>query len=309
MTAPFFVVGFQRSGTTLLRVMLDNHPGVAVPLDTTGLWLRMEAQLGRYGDLDAPDGAARLIRDLLTEERIRLWEVPLTVDEVLAARRWPGYPGIVDACYLAYARHKGKQIWGDKDPGNMLRIPTLLRWFPDGRVLHIIRDGRDACLSQLKQDFGFDDCLPCAEAWREQVWWVRSMGEVLGPTRYFELRYEDLTGDPERWLRQICDFLGLAYSSAMLDYHQRVEHSVPESKRHLWPLLAEPPKPDNNFRWKAEMSGSLRIAFEKRAGQVLRDLRYETLPSPAKGGYGAELTSVARQVWHGFRRRITRETG
>jgi hypothetical protein len=304
--APFFVVGFQRSGTTLLRVMLDNHPDVAVPLDTTGLWSRIEAQVPRYGDLDTTDGASKLIQDLLNEERIRLWEAPLTVENVLAARRLPGYPGIIDAFHLAFARHKGKRIWGDKDPGNMLRIPTLLRWFPDARFLHIIRDGRDACLSQLKQDFGFDDCLPCAEAWREQVWWVRSMGEILGPTRYFELRYEDLTKDPEPWLRRICEFLDLRYSSAMLDYHQRVADSVPESKRHLWPLLTEAPKAENSFRWKAEMSGSLRVAFEKRAGQVLRELRYETLPGHPTGGQGAELASVARRIWNGLRRRITR---
>jgi len=303
---PFFVVGFQRSGTTLLRVMLDNHPDVAVPLDTTGLWSRMESELARFGDLNSPEGASRLVRDLLAEERIRLWEVPLTVENVLTARRWLGYPGIIDACYLAYARLKGKQNWGDKDPGNMLRIPTLLRWFPEARFLHIIRDGRDACLSQLKQDFGFDDCLPCAEAWREQVWWVRSIGQVLGPARYLELRYEDLTEDPECWLRRICDFLDLNYSPAMLDYHQRVEHSVPASKRHLWPLLAEPPKAENSFRWKAEMSGSLRMAFEKRAGQVLRELRYETLPGHPTGGQGAELASVARRIWNGLRRRIRR---
>jgi len=305
VNAPFFVVGFQRSGTTLLRLMLDNHPDVAVPLDTTGLWSRLEGQLSQYGDLDSPDGAARMVRDLLTEERIRLWEVPFTVEEVLAARRWPGYPGIVDACYLAYARRKGKQVWGDKDPGNMLRIPTLLRWFPNGRFVHIIRDGRDACLSQLRQDFGFNDCLPCAEAWREQVWWVRSLGEVLGPTRYFELRYEDLTKDPESWLRRICEFLDLSYSSAMLDYHQRVGDSIPESKRHLWPMLAEPPKAENSYRWKAEMSQSLRIAFEKRAGKVLRDLQYETLPNSPRGGYIAEFSSWVQRLGRGLRRRLT----
>jgi len=304
--APFFVVGFQRSGTTLLRVMLDNHPDIAVPLDTTGLWSRMESELARFGDLDSTEGASRLVRALLAEERIRLWEVPLTVETALTAGRGRGYPGILDACYLAYARLKGKKIWGDKDPGNMLRIPTLLRWFLDARFLHIIRDGRDACLSQLKQDFGFDDCLPCAEAWREQVWWVRNIGQVMGPARYFELRYEDLTEDAECWLRRICDFLGLSYSPAMLNYHQRVEHSVPESKRHLWPLLAEPPKAENSFRWKAEMSGSLRIAFEKRAGQVLRELRYETLAGHPTGGQGAELASVARRIWNGLRRRVMR---
>jgi len=128
----------------------------------------------------------------------------------LKEKRLPGYPGIIDAFYRAYAGAKDKAIWGDKDPGNMLRIPGLLRWFPDARILHIIRDGRDACLSQLKQDFGFNDCLPCAEAWREQVWWVRQLGELLGPEQYLEVRYEDLVADAEGQLKRISRFLHAA---------------------------------------------------------------------------------------------------
>jgi hypothetical protein len=116
----------------------------------------------------------------------------------------PASPGVIDACYRAYARAKGKTDWGDKAPGNMLRTPTLLRWFPDAQFLHIVRDGRDACLSQLKQDFGFDDCLMCGFSWREEVWWVRQLGEMMGPDRYWEVHYEDLIANAEMRLRDIC---------------------------------------------------------------------------------------------------------
>jgi sulfotransferase family protein len=302
VTPPFFIVGFQRSGTTLLRMMLDNHPQVAIPLDTTGLWARNEARLAEFGNLDAPDGATALIEALLAEERIRLWEIPFSVESVLKERSLPGYPGIIDAFYRAYARAKGKEIWGDKDPGNMLRIPGLLRWFPNARILHIIRDGRDACLSQLKQDFGFNDCLPCAEAWREQVWWVRQLGELLGPEQYLEVRYEDLVADPEAQLQRICRFLQLDYSKEMLLYHENVTRSIPESKRHIWPLIDKPPVADNVFGWKKSMSASLRIAFEKRAAQVLRDTGYETLPGPIRGGRMAELASLLTRIRQSLRR-------
>lgn len=300
---PFFIVGFQRSGTTLLRLMLDNHPAIAIPLDTVGLWAHYADRLDRYGQLATEDDAHRLVTDLLAEERIRLWEVPLTTDGVLALRRLPGFPGIIDAFHLAYARAKGKVHWGDKDPGDMERIDRLAQWFPEGRIVHIIRDGRDACLSQTRQDFGFDDLFECAACWREQVEWVRRIGGVLGPARYFELRYEDLVADPEPVLRRLTAFLGVPWSAAMLQYHTAVKQSVPDSKRHIWPLLDKPPQRDNAGRWKTAFSPGQRIAFEKRAGSMLRAMGYDTLPRAA-GGYGAEAASLLARAWRAVRRRF-----
>lgn len=308
MLQPFFVVGFQRSGTTLLRLMLDNHPDIAIPLDTTGLWSRVEARLDQYGDLAVPSSRARLVNDILAEERIRLWEVPLSSEQILGRWKDASFSGLIDAFHQSYALARGKTVWGDKDPGNMLRISQLDRWFPGCRFVHIIRDGRDACLSQLTQDFGFDDVLPCATAWREQVWWVREIGTVLGPSRYFELRYEDLLAQPETLLREICRFLGLEFSAQMLDYHRKVDQSVPDSKRHLWPLLNQPPRVDNTEQWKRKMSAGQRICFEKRAGPVLRELGYETLPGRASGGYLEEIKSLVRRARAGLASRITRRT-
>lgn len=303
-TSPVFVIGFQRSGTTLLRLMLNNHPDLAIPLDTTGLWSRTEAQLSSYGDLTQPEAREGLVASLLQEERIRLWEIPLTASDVL--NRWTNgeFSGLIAAFYQSYAAYWGKRYWGDKDPGNMLRIGQISRWFPQARFLHIIRDGRDACLSQLRQDFGYDDVLPCASAWREQIWWVREVGVVMGPQRYFELRYEDLVNAPEPHLRAICQFLGLDYSEQMLQYHQKVEQSVPDSKRHLWPMLGEQPRADNTEQWKKKMTAGQRVCFEKRAGPLLRVLGYPTLPGQPAGGYFEELRSLARRARLGMTSRF-----
>jgi hypothetical protein len=290
------VTGFQRSGTTLLRMMLDSHPEVAIPLDTTGLWVRTERRLDAFAPLEDETNRRRLVESLLIEERIRLWQVPLSVDDVIAASSRPGYPGVIEGFHLAYARSKGKTRWGDKDPGNMVRLPSVLGWFPDARIVHIVRDGRDACLSLLKQSFGGDDLLRCAEQWREQVWWVRQIGGILGAERYHELRYEDLIEGPEAVLRALARFLDLDWSPAMLEYHRRVEESVPDEKRHIWPLLDRPPQASARYRWKREMSEGERICFEKRAGRVLKDCGYETLPAGPSGAYLTEARLAARRV-------------
>jgi Sulfotransferase family len=304
---PFFIIGFQRSGTTLLRMMFDNHPQVAIPLDVTGLWNRYYARLGQY-DLARDDGVRRLIADLLAEERIKLWQTPLTVEQVLERRTLPGYPGIVDAFYAAYAAHRGKTRWGDKDPGNILRINDLNRWFPDARIVHIIRDGRGACLSHLDQAFGHDDLLACAEAWREEVWWVRQIGDILGPSRYCEVKYEDLVAAPERELRRLCRFLDLEFAPEMLAYHTNIDQSIPSEKRHIWPLIDQPPRKENADKWRDQMSRGTRICFEKRAGSLLRELGYETTPPPWRGAYGTEIRHFLAAAFRVVRARSRRVT-
>lgn len=303
MSEPFFIVGFQRSGTTLLRLMLDAHPEIAIPLDTAGLWARYETKLAAYGDLSVEDDRRRLVGDILAEERIRLWKTALTVAEVLARWTQPRYPGVIRAFHECYAVARGKKQWAGKDPGDMVRLDQLNRWFPAARFIHIIRDGRDACLSQLQQDFGFDNLFDCAVAWREEVQWVRRMGALLGP-RYYEIRYEDLVAEPERHLRSICRFLDIEFNTGMLRYHERVENSVPEEKRHLWPLLEKPPQAGNTKRWKVLLSNGERICFEKRAGGVLGELGYEVISGGPSGAYLTELGNFVRSAWLAASRRL-----
>jgi hypothetical protein len=301
---PFFIVGFQRSGTTLLRMMLDSHPQVAVPFDTVGLWERYHFRLAEYGHLRSESDVRRIIGDILQEERIKLWEVPLTVDKVVACHRLPCYPGIFDAFYLAYAREKNKELWGDKDPGNMHRIQLINGWFPKSRIVHIIRDGRDACLSLLKQDFGYRDVLECAHAWAEEVRWVRRIGAVMGEDRYAEVIYEQLVQEPEREMRRLCEFLHLDYSGDMLAYHKRVNSAIPTVKRHLWELIGKPPQVANALRWKSQMSNAERICFEKRSRPVLAEMNYEVLPLPVRGAYFFEVRNMVANAWRALRRRM-----
>lgn len=298
---PFFIVGFQRSGTTLLRVMLDSHPEIAVPLDVTGLWGRLEGELNRFGDLDHEDGRRALVDAVLAEERIRLWEAGFNASTVLGCWTAPGYPGAIAAFYQAYAASRGKRCWGDKDPGNMTRIHLLNRWFPECRIIHLVRDGRGACTSLVRQGFGPSNMMTCAEQWREEVTWVRRIGSLLGPSRYLELRYENLLACPERELREVCRFLAVEFSDQMLHYPEQLERSVPLVKRHLWPLLAKPPQVANAERWRSHMAPRVQVCFEKRAGNLLQELGYPTSPPPWRGHYGTEVwflvARAARALW------------
>jgi hypothetical protein len=302
---PFFIVGFQRSGTTLLRLMLDSHPLVSVPLDAVGLWARYAARLGaEFGGLATDEDLRRLVEALVAEERIRLWDVDLSAERIIASLVERDFPAVIEAFNAEYAASKGKRRWGSKDPGDMRRIHLVDEWFPEARFVHILRDGRDACLSLIAQDFGPDDLLACADAWREEVWWVRRIGRLLGPERYHELRYEDLVTDPEGVLRPLCDFLSLEFDTAMLTYHRRVGDAVPDEKRHIWPLIDRPPQADNVERWRTRLSRGMRVCFEKRAGEVLAECGYEVLDGRPGGAYATEAAMMVRRTFGALRRRL-----
>jgi hypothetical protein len=301
---PFFIGGFQRSGTTLLRLMLDNHPQIAIPLDTTDLWFSYSYRLGRYNDLKSDTDLRTMVGDLLEEERIKLWNIPIEANQVIDQVNSLHFSSVIAAFYKCYAQAKGKLYWGDKNPGNLSRMDLLNQWFPDCQFVHIIRDGRDACLSHLEQTFGHDDMLACACDWREEVQWVRRMGRLIGPARYAELRYEDLVTSPETELLRLSEFLHIDYHPDMMKYHEHVNSSIPASKLHIWPKIVKPPLADNINRWKGRMPRGLQLCFEKRAGSILRDLGYDVSPGPWSGGYCQEVLTIARRAWRAIREKV-----
>ena len=89
------------------------------------------------------------------------------------------------------------------------------------------------------------------------------------------VRYEDLILESETTLQRICKFLGLPYSSAMLDYSEMVDKKVPKDRRFLWPILNQKPVKSKAYRWKNSMSNSRRMVFEGVANELLKELGYE----------------------------------
>lgn len=277
--SPAFLVGFPRSGTTLLRVMLDAHPDVCVPFDTRGVWARLAPPPHAPADAAAD---RRLVERLLAEERIRLWGLDLSAEEVLGHRQRPGYPGIVEAFYLAAMTREGKRRWADKDPGNMGRLPQLLAWFPDAQLIHLIRDPRDVWASHQEQPWGERWCSRFARAWRTRVGAVRRLGAALPEGRYLEVRYEALVADPARTLDPVCTFLGIPRSPAMLDYPARVDRAIPAVRREAWPLIGQPPLPERAGRWRPLLHPRTLSVLERAAEPVLGQLGYQpeaTLPA------------------------------
>ena len=284
--------GMERSGTTLMSMMMGAHPQIAVPLATTGMWFDFFERFSRdYQGAQSPEDLDRLVRDVMAHERIRLWRTPMNRERLLAKVELGDFGSVVTAFHEEYARQLGKPYWGNIDIATLDNMHLAHRWFPDARFLHIVRDGRDVALSNQTMPYGPGNIAECAEAWRKRLGINLRMGDILGPERYFVVCYESLVIDPAATLQGICDFLKIGFSEEMLSYAATVDARVPQEKLWLWPELKSPPQASKVDRWRREMSDSQRTVFEWIAGPLLRDLGYEAREQPPKrfGPYLLEL--------------------
>lgn len=285
--------GFDRSGTTLLSMMVGSHPQLAVPFSTTGLWFRYAERLAEYNQLASTSDVERLVDDLLQEARIRLWDAQLPREALIDQLPLQSYGAIVERFHSVYASCKKKPYWANIDIATLDHMDLVTKWFPNSRFVHIVRDGRDVALSHETYPYGASNTLECALEWRRRVETNIKMGAIVGPSRYRLVRYEDLVLQTERTLQGLCEFIGVEFSPAMRDYGSTVKEKVPDDKRSLWPALNQSPLKSKAYSWKAEMCEAKRIVFESNAGELLRRLGYETFDSVPKSP-----SAYLLELWH-----------
>jgi hypothetical protein len=291
--APVVILGVSRSGTTLLKEMLDRHSELAVPSESyfiPQLWDRRGPR---------PDAEA-ILADLGRLARVREWGVtPEDVRRRLAPD--PSFAEVIAAVYGAYADARGKARFGDKTPAYMQHLDLLERVFPHPQYVHIVRDGRDARLSfaAMRRRPRFNWARPrglgdFACQWDLEVRAARRLGSTVGRGRYLEIRYEDLVAEPERALREVCAFVGLSYEPEMLDYHHGLDASTLEDH----PRLAQPPTAGVRD-WREQMTPRDAELFEAIAGRTLDEVGYPRAhPAPS-----AAARARAVLEWAAFRAR------
>lgn len=292
---PLFILGVRRSGTTLLRIMLDRNSQLAIPWESYFLPQLANRHRG-------PIAVAPFADDLRRIGTLRAWGVDV---EQVKARLHDGMsPGAALATvYETYAAERGKERWGDKTPMYMQYLSVLERLFPNALFLHLVRDGRDAALSFRDMPEGIvtrtwahpRSAADFACQWRTEIEAARRLGERVGGGRYLEVRYEALVADPARELESVCSFVGLPYEDEMLGYAGEVDVST----RPHHQSLKRPPTPGLRD-WRATMPPADVAAFEDVAGELLAALGYELstgAPRPPSARARVRLASYRARSW------------
>lgn len=296
MPEPFpFIVGSNRSGTTLLRALLDSHPRLAVPPESYFV-VSLARERERY-EAGAGFDADRFASDLAGHRRFERWAVPeAELRQALDQAAPRTYPEAIRTVYALYAGRRGKPRFADKTPKYVSDIGQLASLFPESRFVHIIRDGRDTVLSYMDLEWGPSTVVEAAHRWRSLVSSGREQGRELGAERYLELRYEELVADPEAALRPVCEFIALDFDTAMFDYVDRAEEIVaPNFHPDAHERIFLPPT--QRLRdWRSEMSPEDRGRFDLVAGELLTELGYERDGAPVDVDLRADVAKLLDEI-------------
>jgi hypothetical protein len=288
-----FFVGCPRSGTTLLHRLGDAHPELAVAGENRWIARTFVARRGLTREGFVTPKLVERFRDPQRLEKLAIHEREL--ERLIQDADGVPFASFVTSLYDRYGEQQGKRLVGERTPGYVRYLPTLHRLWPLAKFVHIVRDGRDVCLSVLDwrkaatnfSTFRNDPVTTTAVWWEWHVQLGLEGGNELGAGLYHELRYESLVAKPELECARLCGFLDLPYDDAMLRFHEgRVRDDPRLNAKHAW----KPVTPGLRS-WRVEMPLKDVVRFEAAAGDLLERLGYEraVLSIPRK-----ELDRAAR---------------
>jgi len=290
---PVLIVGTPRSGTSLLRAILNRHSAIGL-CDETYFFYYVANRRRAFGDLADPSNRARAVDRYMETRRIKR----LGLDREALASRMKSEGVDAGALFSSllrfYAESKGKRRYGEKTPQHALEAERLAAMFPAGRIIHLVRDPRDVVASLLRMPWGANDAVSNARLWRACVTGAERGG---GSDILLRVRYEDLVLDPERVLRDVCEHLGEAFEPSMLTSDEG------EDADRWWFERAQGPLTRKRVeKWRGDLTPGQVALVECVAGPLLTEMGYE--PSGATASAAAKVRGALRATLSAGSRRM-----
>jgi hypothetical protein len=277
----FFIVGRARSGTTLLRCLLDAHPEINIPLECAFI-IRLYPKYGKITNWTEQQ-IISFYKDLTQYPKFHFWVVDnekLKADLLHCEGNY-SYSHLCKIVYLNFKSFFPKneiKLLGDKNPSYSFNTKKLLQLFPDARFIHITRDYRDNVISIINAKFESPVYSSLAYRWKYCNKQVLKQ-KKLTPERFYTIRYEDLVADHEHYLKDICKFLDIDFSPEMLNYHANLDKMLATYPQELINLhhksLLNPINADKIYAWKHILTDKQIKICDTVVGSFAEENRYE----------------------------------
>lgn len=264
------IIGTQRSGSNLLRLMLNQHSQIAAPHPPHIMQTFMPL-LPKYGDLSVAKNFVQLATDVCDFVMLNpvQWNVKYNVAEVASKVTSPTLVGIYEVIYQTYAAVWQKTFWCSKSMANLYFIPQIEAAGVHPFYIHLIRDGRDVAASFRKTIVGEKHCYHIAKQWKADQDVAEENCHKFAPGRYIPVMYENLIRDPENALRILLHHMGLQFEAPMLQYHQTNEAQKTAEAGKMWDNVRKPVMVTNSNKFLSQLSEEDVLIFESVAGDVL----------------------------------------
>jgi len=284
---PFFIVGSQRSGTTLLQTYLDAHPDICIPPESH-IFEHFAGTYHSYGDLSDSANLLRFIRELLNDATLRCWRLDVSAEDLAMQCQRRDVPGVIDCLFQWYAKREGKTRWGDKTPAHTLYLEDIHHFFPGARYIHLIRDGRDVAESLSRVYFGPNTVDRIALLWQRYILAFQAFKKKIGPEQFLEIRFEDFLKDPEAIMQRICRFLEISeitFNQAVPQTQRRKDYVASDS---IHGALSHQPDTSKIGVYQKKLSMRQIEIFEAVAGSELKLYEYALQMENPRGPTGIE---------------------
>jgi len=316
MTSPFFIIGPERSGTTLLRLILNAHSRLVVPeeIGYFGFTFLPNIDITQWNKPGMSQAEyCQFVHNFLAERKNRFKGVNVEELEkkILQTKRIDlrrPYKVALDE----FSNLHNKKRWGEKTPNNVFFVDVIHQMFPAAKFIHIVRDPRSIVCSMNQDDFPWfsDDTAINALNWRKKNRAAKQLLEKHVPSNQKMLiRYEDLVANPELSVRQICDFLNEEFEPDMLKFYRTSKEFMLNSANESHNKMANDPISTESLdKWKKKLKSDDILCIDVICRKELDTLGY-TLDSKS-AGVVQQCLIWFKQIywyWHCWLHRSTRE--
>jgi len=230
---PIFILGCERSGTTMLRLILHSHTNIAIPPQTKYIKKVYKRRLF-FGNLSKQKNKNNIIKWFYDNhnKKTKIIDLGLNPNDIKSEMTKSGNSlgAILSTIFQLYSSQQNKSRWGDKHPYYIKYLDQLFKLFPDAQVIHIIRDGRDAVASLKSMPWWKNNSIYSMLNWQEAISNGKRAMLKYSSNQFIEIRYEDIIEDHEKNIKILCDFLEEDFSPKMLEFHKIADTAVPNYK-------------------------------------------------------------------------------
>lgn len=280
---PIFIIGTERSGSNLLRLILNAHPHIAIP-HPPHLMRDVSPILHLYGDLSDSNRFKILIGDVVEIVSHHFAPWPIEIDRESIFREAPSRSlyGIYVALYEQYRVHIGKRRWGCKSTFMYRHISEILAHHSEPRFLHLVRDPRDVAASAGRSVFSKFHPYKEAKLWAAEQGCIETWSHLRSQGTLLRIHYENLTKNPKAELIRIMNFLGENWTEEQLLYFNGSEAAFLSELMVSWKNVASPIQSTRAGRYKSELNMGEVSCVEAIAGELMVKYGYELTSQSGK---------------------------
>lgn len=271
-----FMIGEQRSGSNLLRLMLNNSVKVAAP-HPPHILLRLTDLIPLYGSLEIDDNFKLLIDDvckLVETNPVPWFNKKMDRELIFANASKRSLIGVFQVVMDYYAKENNATTWICKSMQNVRWLTELESHFVSPKYIYLYRDPRDVTLSFQKAVVGHKHPYCIVDKWTELQNLCLEAREKIPSNRFFSLKYERLIESPEECLIELSSFLEIEYDIKMLKFYDSVEAKNTAKVSMLWANVKSPLMKSNAQKYLHLMDQQDRRLVESVAGDVMKELGY-----------------------------------